>query len=174
MTPYEKAYQRASRLMKAGIYNNATRAFDKAREAIMKSPDLTRAEKKAARNEIARTYLESETSTKTGIKAAFQQATEFARPSGASTTSEKVDYLATTDEAGLSMKEKADYVDASDDAKAVMIVKAIKGSTTVLNFAQQLGDDSSKFYEAIHKSIDKLYENPGTEENLSDLIPDIY
>ena len=65
-------------------------------------------------------------------------------------------------------------MDASDDAKAVMIVKAIKGSTTVLNFAQQLGDDSNKFYEAIHKSIDKLYENPGTEENLSDLIPDIY
>lgn len=174
MTPYEKAYQRASRLMKAGIYNNATRAFDKAREAIMKSPDLTRAEKKAARNEIARAYLESETSTKTGIKAAFQRATEFARPSGASSTAEKVDYLATTDEAGLSTKQKADYVDASDDAKAVMIVKAIKGSTTVLNFAQQLGDDSSKFYEAIHKSIDKLYENPGTEENLSDLIPDIY
>ena len=65
MTPYEKAYQRASRLMKAGIYNNATRAFDKAREAIMKSPDLTRAEKKAARNEIARAYLESGASTKT-------------------------------------------------------------------------------------------------------------
>lgn len=166
MTPYEKAYQRASRLMQAGIYNQATKAFDAARRAITESRDLSRAEKKAARNEIARAYIESGTSTKTDIEQTFQGLNAPGKMG-------KVDRLAKT--AGFSKAEKAAYIDASDTAAAIMTIKALKGSGYINNLAQQLGDDPDIFYEAVWGAVDAINADPDISvDDLNDLIPDYY
>lgn len=166
MTPYEKAYQRAARLMQAGIYNQATKAFDLARKAITASRDLSKAEKKEARNEIARAFIESGASTKTDIEQTFQGLNAPGKMG-------KVDRLAKT--AGFSKAEKAAYIDASDTAAAIMTIKALKGSGYINNLAQQLGDDPDMFYEAVWGAVDAINSDPDISvDDLNDLIPDYY
>lgn len=166
MTTYEKAYQRAVRLMQAGIYNQATKAFDAARKTITASRDLTRAEKKEARNEIARAYIESGASSKTDIERTFQGLNARGKMG-------KVDRLAKM--AGFSKAEKAAYIDASDTVAAIMTIKALKGSGYINNLAQQLGDDPDMFHEAVWGAIGVINEDPDVSvDDLNDLIPDYY
>lgn len=149
MSITKKAWQRADRLKRAGIRNDALVRYQKDMARINES-NLSRAEKNALKKKVSEKFLQEVTSTKKGIRGMFDtSAGGIAK------------------EAIKSLKEQAEYVDAAETSKSYLTAKALGISSDQIRYALDMldaqglegGEREAAFIDLVDKMSEFVYMN---------------
>ena len=158
MDVLKKAWQRADRLKRAGISNDALAKYRRDIANVNKAA-LSREEKRKLKEEIAEQFLKNQTSTKTGIKEQFNAvATERTKRAAEESGKDKA-------------KFEADYVDAADTSKAYLTARALGLSSDQVRYALDMLDDmelegdqrAQAFMNMMNDIADFILANDGVE-----------
>lgn len=158
MDVLKKAWQRADRLKRAGISNDALAKYRRD-IANVNNAALSREEKRKLKEEIAEQFLKNQTSTKTGIKEQFNAvATERTKKAAEESGKDRA-------------KFEADYVDAADTSKAYLTARALGLSSDQVRYALDMLDDmeldgdqrAQAFMDVMNDVADFILANDGVE-----------
>jgi predicted metal-binding transcription factor (methanogenesis marker protein 9) len=158
MDVLKKAWQRADRLKRAGISNDALAKYRRDITNVNKAA-LSREEKRKLKEEIAEQFLKNQTSTKTGIKEQFNAvATERTKKAAEESGKDRA-------------KFEADYVDAADTSKAYLTARALGLSSDQVRYALDMLDDmelegdqrAQAFMNIMNDVADFILANDGVE-----------
>jgi predicted metal-binding transcription factor (methanogenesis marker protein 9) len=158
MDVLKKAWQRADRLKRAGISNDALAKYRRDIANVNKAA-LSREEKRKLKEEIAEQFLKNQTSTKTGIKEQFNAvATERTKKAAEESGKDRA-------------KFEADYVDAADTSKAYLTARALGLSSDQVRYALDMLDDMElegdqrvqAFMNIMNDVADFILANDGVE-----------
>ena len=157
MDVLKKAWQRADRLKRAGISNDALAKYRRDMAKVNKST-LSREEKRKLKEEIAEQFLKNVTSVKRGIFDSFYAVADHR----ALYALEKLDN-------DKKQKFMADYVDAAETSRAYLTARALGlASSQVLNALDIIDADDKasanredSFIKIMNDTIDYVMKNEG-------------
>jgi len=157
MDVLKKAWQRADRLKRAGISNDALAKYRRDIAKVNKST-LSRQQKRKLKEEIAEQFLKNVTSVKRGIYESFYAVADHR----ALYALEKLDD-------DKKQKFMADYVDAAETSRAYLTARALGlASSQVLNALDIIDADDkasvnreNSFIKIMNDTIDYVMKNEG-------------
>ena len=162
------ARQRASRLRKQGIETDALATFEEGQKVIRENKAMSRSQKSAANERLAKAFMASGMSTKTDIMTRADRLSKKNKY-----TAEYMEHLKKQEGGGL--KEIEAYLDTTDNNRAVIAAKHYVPSETIKKMAdiqEDINLSINDFYKMVHNMTVYARQTKNGEQRSADQIND--